>query len=273
MNKVITVSQLENTYNISSKNNMLSIEEKSQLLKSICNTTIEPIKKFINKNIINICNGDDFDVISAMSFKFYTNLELYDTSVFYKSTNDKDYYDIILIYKNGNNGNNDIYIRWDDEFKSLDEKPITKNLNFTPEYKNKKVVQVLNKYLDKFLSGMIFNNLEELYQYIETNCIGRRNSKILKSIKLEKKTINDIILNRCDTNLIEILEINNTMIPVSQIIKLDKILYKSFRIDLNIHYREIKKIKNVNLNVYKWNEIGSIVCIVKKYTNEYFSSP
>ncbi len=232
---------------------------KQIILKSLCDKTLEPIQKVIDKNFSENKIVNESTTLSIFSFVHYTKLKMVDMSIYNVSTNNKEYCDIILEY---NYKNQIFYIRWFEEMINHKLPPLVRNLSeLTQDKKQKQIIGLIDRYLTKFFSAQIFNNLDELYNYVKINCINRNNNKILTKIK-KKITINDLIIRKQDSNIFEILELSNKYILLPEEIKfLDNYLIDN----LPTKRKKIEYKKGIYTYQYFWYEHGSILTMIDEY--------
>jgi hypothetical protein len=250
----------KNQINININTNMIS--KKTLILKSLCDNTIEPIKQVIEHNFSGNNIVNEGIILSIFSFIRYTNIKLVDMSIFNIPNDPLEYCDIIMEY---NYQDKIYYIRWFEEVINFKLVPVINNINnMSPDFKRDKIFKLVDKYLTKFFLAQVFNNLDETYDYLKFNCINRNNKKILDKLK-KNQTINDLVTNKRDTNIFELLEITYSHILSQQEISdLDNYLQKN----IQNKRKKIQYKKNIYTYQYYWYEIGSLIILMNDYISK-----
>ncbi len=238
------------------------ITNKTLILKSLCDNTIEPIKQVIEHNFSGNIIVNEGIILSIFSFIRYTNIKLIDISIFNIPNDPLEYCDIIMEY---NYQDKIYYIRWFEEVINFKLIPVINNIkDMSPDLKRKKIFELVDKYLTKFFLAQVFNNLEQTYDYLKFNCVNRNNKKILDKLK-KYQTINDLVTNKKNTNIFELLEITNShILSQKEICDLDNYLQKN----IPNKRKKVQYKKNIYTYQYYWYEIGSIIILMNDYISK-----
>lgn len=246
--------------------NMIRQNNPNYLLKKLCEQTVPGLLKHIQCNLKKIINSSYNNSCSIIKIINYNNFSVLDIGL-YEDLNQKEYIDVIVKYKDENMIDN-IYIRWEEEFndnfdtvEKYDIKEISNN------EKEKIIKELVMNFIKKFMSGKIFNSLNELYMYLKFNCFNRNNRIIKRKLGIEPKKIEDIIINQQKTNILELIELIDLKISYNEIFELDNYLSNIFK-----KKRQIKKIErfrtNFELKEYSWEEIGSLELYIKNWAKK-----
>lgn len=257
---IISFHEIEKKYTPYSKEN---------ILKNLCDRSIPKFLNFVKKNLKKIINSPYNNLCSINNFCSYSELITFDYEM-YEDDKKKEYFDIISKYKDDNMPDY-IYIRWEEEFVAINdnvEQFELRELSITE--KQILIKNTMIEYVKKFMSGKVFYNLNELYQFLKFNCYNRNNRIIKRKLNIIPKKISDLIIDQQKTNIDEILEILDIPLSYNDILELDsylgKIFYKKKRNKICIDKFRAKLV----LFEFSWEELGSIEVFTKLWINKLY---
>ncbi len=257
---IITIHELEKKY----KSNY-----KEDILKILCDKSIPKLLNIIKKNLKKIINSPYNNICSIMNFSSYCEFHAFDYEM-YEDNKKNEYIDILVKYKD-ENMTDYIYIRWEEEFVAINDCVEQSELKeLTNTEKQLLIKNIMVDYVKKFMSGRVFHNLNELYQFLKYNCYNRNNKIIKRKLNIIPKKISDLVINQQKSNIDEILEILDIPLSYNDILDLDSYLCKVFS-KKNRNKVHIEKFRTkLSLYEYTWQELGSVEILINTWVNKLY---
>ncbi len=228
-----------------------------EYLSSLCEESLQVFAKALFKD-------KKITKPSITIFPFIIKKSIIDMETF-SDFNNNDCYDVIvqIDFKDSIK-----YIRWTQIF-DLEDKVI--DLSGKSELEVKQTIMFeINKYIELFTSGKIFDNLEDLYEYIDKNTFGRNNRKIKRLVGKTNITIEEYIETNQDLTILTIAESLNLRLSLQDTMLLqDFIICKLKLRKHSYNYVWIQKFdKRISFYNFSWIYLGTIKQLVIKWRKE-----
>ncbi len=262
----VSIVKKENTKLLTGKIKIIMNQSENQeihsVIISLCESTI---KKYVDTYLKDRTR---IKYPSIFFFPFLIKKMIFDYQIF-RDNNDIDFYDTIVKLETSSGTK---YIYWVQEFK-LDQEEILNLSSESEKIYQQKIKLVINKYIELFTGGRVFDTLDELYEYLKSNFPDRNNKKLKKVLGIQTKTILQHIQSRENITLIEIIDSLDILLSINEIIRLEEHLLQTLRIKNTGLYKKNIKInkKKIALHIYSWTQLGTAEYLIKEWYNDLIS--